>query len=58
MVNKERCINCEFAEECPYAYHYCFCEDCKYYCKCGLDFDYCKKGYVIECNNGFEEKEY
>ena len=55
---EDRCLNCEFSEECQYAYNYCFCEDCKYQGECGLtsSFSECKKGYEIECNNGFEEK--
>lgn len=57
-MKENRCSNCEFSEKCKYAYNYDFCEDCKYYGECGLTgaFSECKKGYEIECNNGFEEK--
>ena len=55
---KSHCDGCEYEDKCELAHNVNFCEDCKYYGECGLtsSFSECKKGYEIECNNGFEEK--
>lgn len=56
---KDRCYNCEHSDNCKIAYHYNFCEDCRDYWNCNIKSwsEDCLKGYEIECNNGFEDKD-
>ena len=52
-----RCLSCEYADECPLEMIINFCEDCKDYDECTIRNFYCKNGFEIECNNGFEDKD-
>lgn len=55
---EHRCWGCEFEDDCEFAEQYNFCEDCKDYYTCDMCCDVmCEKGYCIECNNGFEDKD-
>lgn len=56
--SRHRCNGCKFQDDCEYAYNYNFCDDCKDGKDCSLRTVYCKAGYDIECNNGFEVEGY
>lgn len=51
------CDMCEYAENCEYADGINFCDDCKYSFDCPIKTVFCKAGYAIECNNGWEDKD-
>lgn len=51
-----RCLNCEFSENCELFDAINFCEDCKDYHNCDICYETCEAGHQIECNNGFEVK--
>ena len=51
-----RCLTCEYYDECDHAEYVNFCEDCNHYDKCTICTVYCEAGLPIECNNGFEVK--
>ena len=53
-----KCDGCEYYNECEYADNYNFCDDCKDCFGCPIRSVSCKAGYDIECNNGFEEREW
>lgn len=52
-----RCDFCKYYDECEFADYYNFCDDCKYGDDCTIRTVSCERGYDIECNNGFEDKD-
>ena len=55
---EDYCLDCECYDNCDLANQISFCDDCKYGFNCDIRSVSCDKGHDIECNNGFEEKEY
>lgn len=53
---KDYCFGCEYLEHCETAGAN-FCANCKDYSECDICYEYCRGGYAVECNNGFEPKD-
>lgn len=53
----DRCLECEYLEQCDLAGYLNFCEDCQHYEGCSINHISCRGLYDMECNNGFELRE-
>ena len=59
MPRSEICIRCNHYVDCPMADDLNFCEECAEYDTCSIrDAVTCPAGCGIECNNGFEPKDF
>ena len=52
------CYGCKFSECCELFNNIDFCEDCVHFEECPIKTVWCDAGHAIECNNGFEYKEW
>lgn len=56
-MRNEECYGCEFYDECED--QDCLCTGCKHEDDCPLQsvMCMCKKGFYLECNNGYEDED-
>lgn len=52
------CEECEYYSKCDLAGTVNFCDDCAESDTCDIKGVSCDKGHDVECNNGFEPKDY
>lgn len=52
------CLNCEHSDDCDLADQVNFCDDCQHRDSCDIRFEVCDDDHYIECNNGFEPRDY
>lgn len=52
------CDNYKYSETCDIAFYTEFCDDCTDFLTCNIRYVTCAAGHDIECNNGFQPRNY